>query len=72
MKVVCYDLALNDTYIDHLTIGKTYEVLYIHEGYWRDNLYTITNDVGSISRYNYRLFISIEVWREKQLDLIGI
>ena len=25
-----------------------------------------------ISRYNSRLFVSIELWRDKQLDLIGI
>ena len=28
MKVVCNDLAFNDTYIDDITIGKTYDVLY--------------------------------------------
>ena len=70
MKVVCYDLALNDTYIDHLTIGKTYDVLYRTDFF--PSLYTIKNDEGFISRYNSRLFVSIEVWREKQLDLIGI
>ena len=69
MKVVCYDLALNDTNIDHLTIGNTYEVL--HTDFF-PILYTIRNDEGFISRYNSRLFVSIEVWRDKQLDIIGI
>ena len=71
MKVVCYDLALNDTYTDHLTIGKTYDVLYT-DVYWKPILYTIMNDDGVILRYNSRLFTSVEVWRDKQLDLIGI
>ena len=71
MKVVCYDLALNDTNIDHLTIGNTYEVLGIDFAL-RYEIYTIRNDEGFISRYNSRLFVSIELWRDKQLDLIGI
>lgn len=71
MKVVCYDLALNDTNIDHLTIGNTYEVLGIDDAL-RYEIYTIRNDEGFISKYNSLLFISIEVWRDKQLDLIGI
>lgn len=71
MKVVCYDLAFNDTYIDDITIGKTYEVLGIDDAL-RYEIYTIMNDKGFMTRYNSRLFVSIEVWRDKQLDLIGI
>jgi hypothetical protein len=71
MKVVCYDLAFNDdTYIDDITIGKTYEVLYRTDYF--PILYTICNDAGEITRYNCKLFISIEKWRNKQLDSIGI
>jgi len=70
MKVVCYDLAFNDTYIDNITIGKTYEVLY-RTDYW-PILYTICNDAGEITRYSFELFTSIENWRNKQLDAIGI
>ena len=70
MKVVCNDLSLNDTYIDDITIGKTYDVLYKTDFF--PSLYTLMNDVGIITRYNSRLFISIEEWRNKQLDLIGI
>jgi hypothetical protein len=70
LKVVCHDLAFNDTYIDDITIGKTYEVLYSTD-YW-PILYTICNDAGIITGYSCKLFTSIEEWRNKQLDLIGI
>ena len=70
MKVVCHDLAFNDTHIEDITIGKTYEVL--HRTDFFPKLYTIKNDRGIVTRYNSKLFISIEEWRDKQLDTIGI
>ena len=76
MKVVCVNLGehLNfETCTDFITIGKSYEVIYSDDaiaGHYR--LYTIKNDLGRIVVYNSSLFISIEEWRNKQLDAIGI
>ena len=76
MKVVCVNLGehLNfETCTDFITIGKSYEVIYSDDviaGHYR--LYTIKNDLGRIIHYNSSLFVSVKVWRDKQLDLIGI
>jgi len=75
MKVVCVNLGehLNyETCTDFITIGKSYDVICSSDFQQDYILYTIENDLGGVTRYNSRLFVSIEVWRDKQLDLIGI
>ncbi len=70
MKVVCYNLSFNDTYTDDITPGKIYEVVFKSDFF--PLIYTLKNDVGIITQYNSKLFLTIEEWREKQLQKIGI
>lgn len=88
MKVVCANLGENlgyETNIEDITIGKSYDVHYQQQG--RDfteymilgndkielvNLIGIKNDRGEILSYNKKLFVSLEEWREIQLQKLEI
>ena len=83
MKVVCENLGENlkyETCIDHITVGKSYDVISQHGDYIiRDSLitdyvtlYNLRNDKGNIIRYNEKLFLNLEDWREMRLNTIGI
>jgi len=78
MKVVCAnhgeDLGYK-TYINDITVGKLYVVISQHQDYIIRGstitdyvtLYNIRNDEGDMIRYNKKLFVSLEDWREIQL-----
>ena len=87
MKVVCANLGEDlgyETYNEEITIGKSYKVISQHKefnfpisnrGFGSDNvitLYTIINDEGKIVKYNKRLFMSIEEWRNKRINVLGL
>ena len=74
MKLMCVNtLSLEEGYITPLTPGKIYESiernnklnLYI----WEDDAnYYITNDTGSKSWELIENFITLEQWREQQIN----
>lgn len=66
--VVCINSSEGDSYNfieshESLTIGKQYRVKY-NGGYY----IAIINDNGINSAYNPKRFITIDKWREKQLN----
>ena len=81
MKVVCANLGENlgyKTCIDHITVGKSYDVISQHKDFIiRDStitdyvtLYNLRNDKGNITRYNEKLFLNLEDWRELRINEI--
>jgi hypothetical protein len=83
MKVVCSNLGENlgyETCIDDITVGKSYDVISLHKDFIiRDSLitdyvtlYNLRNDKGNIIRYNSKLFLNLEDWRELRLKEIDI
>jgi len=86
MKVVCVNLGENlgyETCIDDITVGKSYDVISQHKDYIIRGstgstitdyvtLYNLRNDKGNIIRYNNKLFLNLEDWRELRLKEIDI
>ena len=85
MKVVCANLGENLCYKtnrEDITVGKSYDVHYQQPGQYvifddHDkielvNLIGIKNDIGEILPYNKKLFVSLEEWREIQLQKLEI
>jgi len=83
MKVVCVNLGENlgyETCIDQITFGKSYDVISQHGDYIIKSstitdyvtLYDIRNDEGNMIRYNKKLFLTIDDWRELKLKELGI
>jgi hypothetical protein len=83
VKVVCTNLGENlgyETCIDHITVGKSYDVILQHDDYIIKSstitdyvtLYDIRNDEGNIIRYNKKLFLTIDDWRELKLKELGL
>ena len=80
MKAVCIhccskSLFNPDTHKFQLTQGKTYEVIdskQTPEQEWRDatHMYKIINDDGKKRWYDKSMFITLEEWREQQLNEI--
>ena len=81
MKVICANLGENLKYvtcIDDITVGKSYDVISQHKDFIiRDSLitdyvtlYNLRNDKGNIIRYNEKLFLSLEDWRELRINEI--
>lgn len=87
MKVVCANLGEDlgyETHNEAITIGKTYHVHVqwqtydlIHFKDGRKNvdkviLYSITNDEGKTVKYNSKLFVNQDEWREKRISELGL
>ena len=83
MKVVCENLGENlgyETCIDDITVGKSYDVISQHGDYIIRGstitdyvtLYNLRNEKGDMIRYNKKLFLNLDDWREMRLDTIGI
>lgn len=84
MKVVCANLGENlgyKTNVEGITIGKSYDIVYQQQQYmiFDDpykiefiHLIGIKNDRDQILPYNQKLFVSLEEWREIQLQKIEI
>jgi hypothetical protein len=77
MKVVCIkefksQHHLSPSGLQHeLTYGKIYECM--NKPDWSsDDSYFIKCDLGFITSYHKRNFITLEEWRERQLNEIGI
>lgn len=75
MKVVC----IKNSYLDwdggickyDITIGKKYDVIKSH--YFQDKYYySIINDSGNSYPYLVKLFITLNEYRNKRLEEIGI
>jgi hypothetical protein len=75
MKVICIkdDYATFDPtlpYKSRTTIGKTYELIeFIRNG---KKIYYFIDDYGDKPIYNEKYFVTLEQWREQQLNKIGI
>ena len=85
MKVVCANLGENLCYKtnrEDITVGKSYDVHYQQPGQYvifddHDkielvNLIGIKNDRCEILTYNQKLFVSLEEWRDIQLQKLEI
>ena len=85
MKVVYENLGENLCYKtnrEDITIGKSYDVHYQEQGQYMIlgnndkieliHLIGIKNDRGEILSYNKKLFVSLEEWREIQLQKLEI
>jgi hypothetical protein len=81
MKVVCENLGENlgyETCIDDITVGKSYDVISQHVDYIIRGstitdyvtLYNLKNDKGNMIRYNKKLFLNLEDWRELRINEI--
>ena len=74
MKVVC----INETYKGHsmdLTYGKVYKVIdQVLKIHWviKNDTYQIINDKGSLTWYDREVVITMDEWRNKQLNELGI
>jgi len=75
MKVVCIkdylSTGLHAPNRQELTYGKVYDVINIRDILGED-VYWIINDIGYKEYYTYSQFLSLEEWREKQLNELGI
>lgn len=71
MKIVCIDNTKDGVKVSNLTLGKVYDSLtdIIDTSKYR---IVIVNDKGVKEWYNNELFISLEEWREKQLNDLRI
>ena len=81
MKVVCKRSGLNE---DNVTVGKLYDVLMVMKtpgiSVWepppRDfppNIYyRVVNDLGDLKLYSDSYFYTMEEWRDRQLNGLGI
>ena len=87
MKAVCANLGEDlgyETHNEAITIGKTYHVHAQWQTYdlihFKDGrkmvekviLYSITNDEGKTVKYNKRLFVNRDEWRNKRINELGI
>lgn len=85
MKVVCANLGedlVYKTHIEDITVGKSYDIVYQQQGQYvlfddpykmeLIHLIGIKNDGGEILSYNQKLFVSLEEWREIQLQKLEI
>jgi hypothetical protein len=74
MKVVCIKDFKSSSLQYELTYGKVYQCEskpnWSIAGSLRDDCYFIRCDKGYISPYNKRSFITLEEWREKELNKI--
>ncbi len=58
---------ISETKSYFLTQGKTYEVM---ETYPEQTIYKIINDDGNLGRYSKSMFMTLEEWRDRQLNEI--
>ena len=84
MKVVCANLGENlcyKTHVEDITVVKSYDIVYQQQGQYMIlgndkieliHLIGIKNDRDQILPYNQKLFVSLEEWREIQLQKIEI
>lgn len=73
MKVIC----INKNNIDEITIGKTYEIISytqygdtIHYFIADDDCITFIENIDAIVKVGSKCFVSIEEWRNNQIDSI--
>jgi hypothetical protein len=66
MKMIC--IKNSDEVNSRTTIGKVYEILIDHDS--EDEFFVADN--GDELWYQSNYFISVEQWRENQLNKIGI
>ena len=65
MKIVCVD---NIGYESELTIGKTYDLIsYSSRSF---SPYKVLNDLGQVYSFDEERFITLDEYREKQIDKI--
>jgi hypothetical protein len=69
VKVVCIDNTADRWKTNDITTNKTYLVESIFQ---KGDLIFINNDKGEKEWYNSKLFITLEEFREKRLEDLGI
>lgn len=74
MKVLCID---NQDVSLSITVGKWYQVVITsldkHESSGlKLKSYSIITDTGTRGRFSKRFFITVDEWREKKLEELGI
>ena len=72
MKVVCIKKFKSTNLMYELTYGKIYDTISITGVLSNYIKYKITCDRGFVEFYNKDLFVTLEEWRERQLDKILI
>ena len=72
MKVVCIPFNTRTVSLLNLTQGKTYEVIDSKQTpeQERPHMYKIINDDGKQRWYDKSMFITLEEWRDQQLNEI--
>lgn len=68
MRLICVN-NIDDGHLTYLTIGKEYKCLQIVN---YENKYTIINDNHNVFWYSKSLFATIEEYRNKRLEELGI
>lgn len=67
MRVGDYIICINSNEGPNLTFGKKYQIIEIKkELFWC----TVTNDINEIQYFILSRFITIDEWRDKQLNKI--
>jgi hypothetical protein len=71
MKVICISITtLSGRIVKGLTLGKIYDVITLSEGnMW---LVKIVDDNGQELWYNDEVLITLDEWRERQLNKLKI
>ena len=74
MKLMCVNnISMEQDYVPPITIGKIYETAILsntHDTWVEDMNYKIINDNGFSSWELIENFITLEEWREQQLNKI--
>ena len=74
MKVVCVNNGSMDGAMEssvNLTIGKVYEALGDNISP-NDSVFNITNDIGNRGSYYFGRFETLEEYRQKKLEKLGV
>ena len=68
MIVVCNEDFVYDYH--SLTVGKQYEVVDTYSDWGEDDQYVVLNDHGINYPYCMSRFVSLEEWRDKQIEKV--
>lgn len=70
MIIVCIKTGNEDLSKLQLTVGKQYEVVDTYSDWGEDDQYVVLNDHGINYPYCMSRFVSLEEWRDKQIEKV--